>query len=288
MRLKSFGKFMLSCLISTIMTCVFIMIPPFLFASVSNQNKAIETSAKIIDENSIKTELKKGMENQLKDNISIFSLNDSFKKTYYVSHNGVKMYKKIGDESSLIRYLDSDDELVAYEEKNGYIYCEDTFANKGWIKKNNDDLKPMPLHSSKYIIDVNLTKQIVNIYNNGNIVKKNIVCSTGALGNANTETPSGIFKVKKKLFYPNGLQLNSNDGTKETVMYPIQFFSNYLIHSVPINEIQHNNKVEQEENKEEKSKLGKPVSHGCVRVSIDDAKWIYNNMPQDAEVYVHY
>lgn len=286
MTLKSVGKFILSCFISTVMTCVFIMIPPFIFASVSNQNKTIETSAKIIDEDAIKAELKKNMQNQLKDNISIFSLNDCFKKTYYVSHNGVKMYNKIGDKSSLIRCLDSDDELVAYEEKDGYIYCEDNFTNKGWVKKSNDDLKPMPLDGSRYIIDVDLTKQLVNIYNNGNIVRKNIVCSTGTLGNSNTETPSGIFKVKKKLYYPNGLKLNNNDGTIDTVMYPIQFFSNYLIHSVPISEIKHNNKVEEKE--DAKSKLGKPASHGCVRVSTEDAKWIYNNIPQNAEVYVHY
>ncbi|MFT8314889.1 MAG: L,D-transpeptidase [Clostridium sp.] len=288
MKFKSIGRFLLSCLISIIMTCFFIMVPSFLFGSVSNQDKAIETSSKVADENSIKNQVIKNMQNQIKDNISIFSLNDCFKKTYYISQNGIKMYKKIGDESSLIKCLDRDSEIVAYEEKDGYIYCEDNFSVKGWVKKDNNNLKAMPLEFSNYIIDVDLTKQIVNIYSNGNVIRKKIACSTGILGNADTETPVGIFKVKKKLVYPNGLKLNNNDGTNETVMYPVQFFSNYLIHSVPIDEIQHNNKVEQEENKVEKSKLGKTASHGCVRVSMDDAKWIYNNTPQNAEVYIHY
>lgn len=283
---KEISKFILSCLLTTIMTCIFIMIPPFIFASFSNKDEAIETSAKVIDEASIKFELQKDMESKLKDNISIFLLKDCFKKTYYIGHNGVKMYKSIGDEDSLIRCLDINDEVVAYQEKDGYIYCDDNFSNKGWIKKSSEDLISMPLNTSQYRIDVNLTSQVINIYNNGNLIRKNIICSTGALGNSDTETPIGIFKIKKKLFYPNGLDINNRDGTKEKVMYPIQFFSNYLIHSVPINQVMHNNKVE--ENINEKLKLGKPVSHGCIRVDVADAKWIYNNMPQDAEVYIHY
>lgn len=284
MILKELKKFVLSCFISTVITCTFIMIPAFIFSSSSNSDKPIETSAKVIDEESIRDELK----NQLKDNISIFSIKDCFKKTYYINHDGVKMYKKIRDESSLIRCLDNDDEIIAYEEKDGYIYCEDNFSNKGWIKKGSDDLRSIPFNTSKYIIDVNLTKQVVNIYNNGNIVRKNIICSTGTLGNPDTETPLGIFKIKKKLFYPNGLNLNNEDGTKEIVMYPVQFFSNYLIHSVPIVEIKHNNKVEQKENVTEKLKLGKPASHGCIRLSIEDSRWIYDNIPQNAQVYIHY
>jgi len=284
MRLKKLGKFILSCLISTVMTCIFIMIPSFIFSSSSNNDKAIETSAKVVDEKSIRDELN----NQLKDSISIFSIKDCFKKTYYISHNGVKMYKRIGDENSLIRCLDNDDEIIAYEEKDGYIYCEDNFSNRGWIKKSSDDLRAIPFNNSNYIIDVNLTKQIVNIYNNGNPIRKNIICSTGKLGNPDTETPLGIFKIKKKLFYPNGLNIDNKDGTKEIVKYPIQFFSNYLIHSVPIIEIQHNNKVEQKENGNEKLKLGKPVSHGCIRLSIEDSKWIYNNITQNSQVYIHY
>lgn len=35
------------------------------------------------------------------------------------------------------------------------------------------------------------------------------------------------------------------------------------------------------------NKLGKAVSHGCVRLSISDAKWFYNHMPNGTKVYVH-
>ncbi|MDF2503581.1 L,D-transpeptidase [Clostridium sp.] len=288
MRLKCLGRFILSCLICTIMTSIFIIIPSFFFASVPNQDKAIETSVKVIDENAIKDTLKKDMQNKLKDSIAVFSLNDCFKKTYYISHDGVKMYKKIGDENSLIRCLDNNDEIVAYKEEDGYIYCENNSGDKGWIRKSDNDLKPMIFNVTRYVIDVNLTKQNINIYENGKNIRKNIMCSTGILGNSDTETPSGIFKIKTKLSYPNGFTVNDGDGTKETVMYPVQFFSNYLIHSVPINQIQHNNRIEQEENKVEKSKLGNPASHGCIRVAMDDAKWIYNNTSKDTEVYIHY
>ncbi|QBO35916.1 murein L,D-transpeptidase [Periweissella cryptocerci] len=35
------------------------------------------------------------------------------------------------------------------------------------------------------------------------------------------------------------------------------------------------------------NKLGQAVSHGCVRLSIADAKWFYKNMPNGVKVYVH-
>ena len=37
---------------------------------------------------------------------------------------------------------------------------------------------------------------------------------------------------------------------------------------------------------EEAEKLGQPSSHGCVRLSIEDAKWIYDNVPEKTKVVI--
>ena len=33
--------------------------------------------------------------------------------------------------------------------------------------------------------------------------------------------------------------------------------------------------------------LGRKASHGCVRLSVEDAKWIYNNCPVNTKVVVY-
>jgi len=32
--------------------------------------------------------------------------------------------------------------------------------------------------------------------------------------------------------------------------------------------------------------LGKPASHGCVRMTVEDAKWIYDTIPNGTKVIV--
>ncbi|MCG0277681.1 MAG: L,D-transpeptidase [Thermanaeromonas sp.] len=38
---------------------------------------------------------------------------------------------------------------------------------------------------------------------------------------------------------------------------------------------------------EEAAKLGTPASHGCVRLEVDNAKWIYDYIPPGTPVYIH-
>ena len=32
--------------------------------------------------------------------------------------------------------------------------------------------------------------------------------------------------------------------------------------------------------------LGKPASHGCIRLRESDSKWIYDNVPKDSKVII--
>jgi lipoprotein-anchoring transpeptidase ErfK/SrfK len=38
---------------------------------------------------------------------------------------------------------------------------------------------------------------------------------------------------------------------------------------------------------EEAEKLGQPASHGCIRLKVEDAKWVYDNIPEKTEVFIH-
>ena len=53
----------------------------------------------------------------------------------------------------------------------------------------------------------------------------------------------------------------------------------YLFHSVPTDK--DGNYIESEA-----QKLGNPASHGCIRMSVSDSKWFYENIPTGTPVKV--
>ena len=59
----------------------------------------------------------------------------------------------------------------------------------------------------------------------------------------------------------------------------MRIIGNYLFHSVPVDA--EGNVIE-----EEAKKLGCPASHGCVRLSFPDAKWLYDHVPDGAWVVI--
>lgn len=209
------------------------------------------------------------------DDITVFSSNTCFKKTYYIGADNVKVYKDDSGRDDVLFTLNKDDVVVAYKENKGYIYCEENHeGRKGWIKKNNNNLKGTIYKKTKYELDVNLKSQSMTVLNDNKKIK-DISCSTGIIGNQDTETPLGIFYMQSKGEY------FFSSKYKEGARYYIKFFSNYLIHSIPVDE--KGNIIE-----DEKKKLGFPASHGCIRISIQDAEWIYKNIPEGSAISIHY
>lgn len=121
-------------------------------------------------------------------------------------------------------------------------------------------------------IKVSTTKQNVTVYDANNQIIKSFVCSTG-LNGADTETPSGTYEVAERgeSFFSQTYQ--------EGAYYWTQFYGDYLFHSIPFDS---NRELESAE----AAKLGTKASHGCVRLSIEDAKWIYDNIPRGTVVVV--
>ena len=130
-----------------------------------------------------------------------------------------------------------------------------------------------------YKLVVDVSDQRVYIYQwNGSSFGtciKEMICSTGMKG-ASTETPLGTF------------QMDGPTGTGEWY-----WFSSYkcyakwasrivggiLFHSV----IYSKGKVL---NKTSVRKLGKRASHGCIRLTVEDAQWIYENCPSGTTVVI--
>lgn len=90
-------------------------------------------------------------------------------------------------------------------------------------------------------------------------------------GKASTPTVKGEFKV-----YGRGRSFGSRTYT---CWYYTQFCGNYLFHSVLY---EHGSMTRIQD-----GRLGKPVSHGCVRLDINNAKWLYDNIPNGTKVVIY-
>lgn len=120
-----------------------------------------------------------------------------------------------------------------------------------------------------YKINVDLTKQRVLVSDNGTIIKE-MICSSGA---ENTPTPSGQFSTYEKSDYEwfNSIKI----GT----YYWTRFNGHISFHSTLYDK--DNNLIISENDK-----LGTPASAGCIRLSLEDAKWVYDNIPLKTTVIV--
>ncbi len=119
-------------------------------------------------------------------------------------------------------------------------------------------------------VGVSIAQQRVTVCDARGRIVEQFVCSTGEQGSG---TPTGTFRVAErgKSFYSK----SSNEGG----YYWTQFDGDYLFHSVPFDK---NYRMEPEE----AAKLGTPASHGCVRLKIEDAKWIYDHIPRGTVVTI--
>ncbi|MGG7059638.1 L,D-transpeptidase [Clostridium nigeriense] len=123
-----------------------------------------------------------------------------------------------------------------------------------------------------YLVYLNLDKQMTYVYegsnNNWSLIKE-FPSSTGIDGE---ETPKGIFSVTNRgeWFYSEEFQ----QGAK----YWVQFMGDYLFHSLPFDESQ-SNIVDYT--------IGEPSSHGCIRLEVEDAKWLYDNIANYTKIIIN-
>lgn len=165
---------------------------------------------------------------------------------------------------------------------------ENIISNENQNKKNNDENKQnntsndknevqqsstkYPTGKTKYYIKVNYGANAVTIYKKDesgyySIPVKAMVCSCG------TATPkSGVYKTSKG--YEWGTLEGGTFGR-----YSTRIVGGILFHSVPYTS-------ESEDSLEywEYDKLGTTASLGCVRLSVADTKWIFDNCEVGTQV----
>ncbi len=119
-------------------------------------------------------------------------------------------------------------------------------------------------------IYVNTQSNVVTIYKNGAAVKS-LICSAGR---AETATPHGTFRLSGRARW--GHLLNSAG------QYTNRIVGSVLFHSVPCARFGDAGSVYTADY----DILGQNASHGCVRLNVEGAKYIYDNCPDGTPVTV--
>ncbi len=125
-------------------------------------------------------------------------------------------------------------------------------------------------NSEDFRIEIDLPRQRLIVFYSDEVLKE-FVCSGGTPGD---DTPLGEFTTIEKIEY------SWIDRYNVGAYYWVRFFGNYLIHSVPFDE-------NGEMIIEEFEKLGQPASHGCIRLRLDEAKWLYETLPLGVKVLIY-
>lgn len=129
--------------------------------------------------------------------------------------------------------------------------------------------------SYPYLIKVNKRMNTVTIYakdSKGKYTKpvKAMVCSTGSA------TPIGTFKTPAK--YRWATLMGPSYG-----QYSTRIYKGFLFHSVWY----YRNGDKSSQSYAQYNKLGTTASHGCVRLTVADAKWIYDKCPLGTTVTIY-
>ncbi|MBW6411035.1 L,D-transpeptidase [Clostridium sp. YB-6] len=186
--------------------------------------------------------------NQLYDNAYLFEDDSELKKK--IAEIKVKQQE----------YLDTDSKIAP-------AISQSFINNISTQNINTLNLKS----NTPYLINISIKDQKTYIYrgtSNKWTLDRTFPCSTGI---DDQNTPIGSFSIKERgeWFF--------SDKYKQGGKYWTQIKGNILFHSVPFAE---------DRTTVLDNTLNKRSSHGCIRLALNDAKWIYDNIPKDTTVII--
>ena len=163
----------------------------------------------------------------------------------------------------------------AFQKRNGLtqsgVAGTDTIA----LLFSEDALKAL----KPYVLKISTADQRVYAYgldsnNEYTVLVRTMKCSTGK---DSTPTPTGTFQNSTG----PGARWHYFTKFKCWAQYAYYIQGDIMFHSVLYNE--KDGPVTQSS----VNNLGRKASHGCVRLSVEDAKWIYNNCPVNTKIIVY-
>lgn len=117
--------------------------------------------------------------------------------------------------------------------------------------------------AEKRWIEINLSSQRLFAWN-GSQQAYAVIVSTGKKA---TPTPTGIFSIKSKHRLE---RMRGEDYDISDVPYAMYFYRGYAIHGTYWHK-----------------RFGTPVSHGCVNLAVDHAKWLFEWADLGTPVIIH-
>ena len=181
---------------------------------------------------------------------------------YYINSDGSRVCNNWKRVNGKWYYFEADGSMVTgWKRIDGYKYY---FNGSGAMVQ---DLDGVIGRQSSYYITVNRAKCQVMVYAKSetgryDIPVKTFVCSVGL---PSTPTPTGTFTTPAK--YRWHTLMGPSYG-----QYCTRIVGGVLFHSVAGSNMTSHNLSAGNYNM-----LGQPASHGCVRLCVRDAKWIYDN-----------
>jgi hypothetical protein len=129
-----------------------------------------------------------------------------------------------------------------------------------------------------YFIKVNRVYNTITVYENGETGRydhpiKAMACSVGRKEN---ETPLGTYSIKDKarwkLLMGDVWGQYTSRINKGVLFHSVYYYENGNHESLAVSEY---------------NRLGNAASHGCIRLSVGDAKWIYDNCASGTTVVIY-
>ncbi len=174
--------------------------------------------------------------------------------------------------------LDELEEEVEFLDDDGNLDKDEKEDDKKDEKTEDEKPKETKAKPLPYRIEVDVTNQVVTVYgrdSNGkytNVVRQ-MICTTGT---SSTPTPLGTFKMpgqKGRWGYFTKFDVYAQywNRIKGSILFHSVLFKTQDVSTISMTSV---------------NNLGRPASHGCVRLTVADAKWLYENIPAGTEVEV--
>lgn len=128
-----------------------------------------------------------------------------------------------------------------------------------------------------YAIDVDIANQIVTVQDADEAIVRQMICSTGY----GTSTPTGVYPMAEPKYETERQEWYWFGEYQIYAKYASRIVNGILFHSILYPTTRSN------PTRASLNALGSKASHGCVRLRVDDAKWIAENCPPGTIVTIH-